>query len=183
MKIYTKTGDNGTTGLLGGERVAKSDPKIEAYGTVDELNAHLGLLRDAIELPEIEEQLIQIQNNLFVIGSHLATSDGGTKMNLPTMDENDILHLEQWMDKMDEQLSPLQHFILPGGHQFSSYAQIARCVCRRAERRMVEIPNTKNRNTLFLQYINRLSDYLFVLARFILQEFGKQAIKWEPRSK
>ena len=180
MKIYTKTGDNGTTGLLGGERVSKSDSKIEAYGTVDELNASVGMVRDLFESAVIQDQLLEIQRHLFVIGSHLATSDKGTKMALPALIDDDIIQLEQWMDAMDNSLPPLQHFILPGGHPASSAAQIARCVCRRAERRIVEIEQSEHRFSIHIKYINRLSDYLFVLSRFILQEFGKQAIKWEP---
>lgn len=180
MKIYTKTGDDGTTGLLGGDRVSKSNPKIEAYGTIDELNAHVGMVRDLFTQPEIQNQLLSIQNQLFIIGSHLATSDKGTKMNLPEMPENEIQNLELWMDEMDKSLPVLQHFILPGGHPASSASHVTRCVCRRAERRIVEIKSTENSHSLHLKYINRLSDYFFVLSRYILQEFGKEAIKWEP---
>ena len=180
MKIYTKTGDDGTTGLLGGVRVKKSDMQIEAYGTVDELNSYLGLLRDTFENTSAQEQLTTIQNQLFVIGSHLATAEKGTKMTLPELETHAIEHLEVWMDEMDNKLEALQHFILPGGHPISSYAQIARCVCRRAERRIVEMDEQTQRFTHEIKYINRLSDYLFTLARFILQEFGKEAIKWEP---
>lgn len=179
MKIYTKTGDDGTTGLLGGVRVSKADAQIEAYGTVDELNSYLGLLRDTFENQATQIQLTTIQNQLFVIGSHLATAEKGTNMSLPELENNAIEQLEVWMDEMDNKLEALQHFILPGGHSTSSYAQIARCVCRRAERRMVEMDEHTHRFTTEIKYINRLSDYLFVLARFILQEFGKEAIKWE----
>jgi cob(I)alamin adenosyltransferase len=180
MKIYTKTGDDGTTGLIGGVRVKKSDAQIEAYGTVDELNSHLGLLRDTFLNSETQGQLTIIQNQLFVIGSHLATAEKGTKMALPELESNAINQLEQWMDDMDSKLKALQHFILPGGHPTSSYAQIARCVCRRAERRIVEMDELTHRFTHEITYINRLSDYLFILARFILQEFGKEEVKWEP---
>ena len=180
MKIYTKTGDDGTTGLLGGERVLKCDVKIEAYGTIDELNAHIGSICDLYNHESIKNQLLSIQNHLFIIGSHLATTEKGTKMNLPNIEERDIQTLESWMDNMEESLPPLQHFILPGGHSASSAAQIARCICRRAERRMVEIGDRNENAILHLKYINRLSDYLFMLSRFILQEFGIEAIKWEP---
>lgn len=180
MKIYTKTGDDGTTGLIGGVRVKKSDAQIEAYGTVDELNSHLGLLRDSFLNSATQEQLIIIQNQLFVIGSHLATAEKGTKMALPELESDAIEQLEAWMDDMDSNLKALQHFILPGGHPISSYAQIARCVCRRAERRIVEMDEDVHRFTQEIKYINRLSDYLFILARFILQEFGKEEVKWEP---
>jgi cob(I)alamin adenosyltransferase len=172
MKIYTKTGDDGTTGLIGGVRVKKSDAQIEAYGTVDELS----FLNSATQ-----EQLIIIQNQLFVIGSHLATAEKGTKMALPELESDAIEQLEAWMDNMDSNLKALQHFILPGGHTISSYAQIARCVCRRAERRIVEMDEDIHRFTQEIKYINRLSDYLFILARFILQEFGKEEVKWEPK--
>lgn len=181
MKIYTKTGDDGTTGLLGGVRVSKADAQIEAYGTIDELNSYLGLLRDTFENPSTQVQLTIIQNQLFVIGSHLATAEKGTNMSLPELEANAIEQLEVWMDEMDNKLAALQHFILPGGHPISSYAQIARCVCRRAERRMVEMNMENNRFSTEIKFINRLSDYLFILARFILQAFGKEAIKWEPK--
>jgi len=179
MKIYTKTGDDGTTGLLGGVRLKKSDLQIEAYGTVDELNSYLGLLRDTFENKSTQNQLKTIQNQLFVIGSHLATSEKGTKISLPELETKAIEQLEGWIDEMDNKLVALQHFILPGGHPTSSYAQIARCVCRRAERRMVEMNEHSQRFISEIKYINRLSDYLFILARFILHEFGKKEIIWE----
>jgi cob(I)alamin adenosyltransferase len=181
MKIYTKTGDDGTTGLIGGVRVKKSDAQIDAYGTVDELNGYLGLIRDSFEHPETQAQLMHIQNQLFVIGSHLATAEKGSPMSLPELEGNAIEQLERWMDHMDESLPALKHFILPGGHVVSSYAQIARCVCRRAERSVVAMDEVNQRFALEIKYINRLSDYLFVLARFILQEFGKEEVKWEPK--
>lgn len=180
MKIYTKTGDDGTTGLLGGERVSKANAKIEAYGTIDELNAFMGMVRDLCDSDRVHEQMTAIQSHLFVIGSHLATSDKGTKMNLPEIKNSDIEQLEIWMDEMDQELPPLQHFILPGGHQASSAAQMARCVCRRAERRIVEVLNSEKKFAIQLKYINRLSDYLFMLSRHILHEHGIAPLKWEP---
>lgn len=181
MKIYTKTGDDGTTGLIGGVRVKKSDAQIDAYGTVDELNGYLGLIRDSFEHVETQAQLMHIQNQLFVIGSHLATAEKGSSMSLPELEGNAIEQLEHWMDQMDEVLPALKHFILPGGHAVSSYAQIARSVCRRAERSVVAMDEANPRYGKEIKYINRLSDYLFVLARFILQEFGKEEVKWMPK--
>ena len=181
MKIYTKTGDNGTTGLIGGVRVSKSDPQIEAYGTVDELNSHVGLLRDTFPLEPVTAQLFTVQNNLFVVGSTLATAQKGTKMALPELPSDAVLLLEEWIDEMNAQLPDLQHFILPGGCAASSYAQIARCVCRRAERRVIELQLQDPRFENEIKYLNRLSDYLFVLARLILQESGKEEVKWLPK--
>ena len=183
MKIYTKTGDNGTTGLIGGVRVSKADPQIEAYGTVDELNAHVGLIRDSFPSAPSAEQLFAIQNNLFVVGSTLATAQKGTKMDLPVLSENALNELELWIDEMNEVLPELQHFILPGGCEASSHAQVARCVCRRAERRVIELQQNDMRFEHEIKYLNRLSDYLFVLARFILQKFDKEEIKWIPNLK
>ena len=180
MKIYTKTGDDGTTGLIGGVRVSKADLQIESYGTVDELNSWIGLIRDTFDDSNCVKQLLKIQNNLFVLGASLATAPKGTKMQLPPLKAEFIVDLEAWIDSMNKELPDLTHFILPGGHAASSHAQIARCVCRRAERRVIELHHNDQRFSLEIQYLNRLSDYLFVLARYILQKFEKEEVKWIP---
>jgi cob(I)alamin adenosyltransferase len=182
MKIYTKTGDNGTTGLIGGTRVSKAGLQIESYGTVDELNSWIGLVRDSFEEDNAAQQLLEIQNTLFVLGASLATAPKGTKMQLPPLESRFIEDLESWIDAMNSELTELTHFILPGGHIASSYAQIARCVCRRAERRVIELNSNDSRFSLEIQYLNRLSDYLFVLARYILQQFEKVEVKWIPNA-
>ncbi|NBP29945.1 MAG: cob(I)yrinic acid a,c-diamide adenosyltransferase [Flavobacteriia bacterium] len=183
MKIYTKTGDDGTTGLIGGVRVSKADLQIESYGTVDELNSWVGLIRDTFNDNNCAIQLLEIQNNLFVLGASLATAPKGTKMQLPPLTSDFIADLESWIDSMNTDLPDLTHFILPGGHSASSHAQVARCVCRRAERRVIELHQNDPRFSLEIQYLNRLSDYLFVLARFILQKFDKEEVKWIPNLK
>jgi cob(I)alamin adenosyltransferase len=180
MKIYTKTGDDGTTGLIGGSRVSKADLQIESYGTVDELNSWIGCIRDSLDDGPCSKQLLDIQNNLFVLGASLATAPKGTKMQLPPLESNFIEDLERWIDAMNTELPDLTHFILPGGHMASSHAQIARCVCRRAERRVIELNNNDPRFSLEIKYLNRLSDYLFVLARYALRKFEKEEVKWIP---
>ena len=180
MKIHTKTGDDGTTGLIGGARVSKADLQIDSYGTVDELNSWIGLIRDTFDDSNCAKQLLEIQDNLFVLGASLATAPKGTKMQLPPLKSDFIHNLESWIDAMNMELPDLTHFILPGGHIASSHAQIARCVCRRAERRVIELQQNDPRFSLEIQYLNRLSDYLFVLARYILQKFEKEEVKWIP---
>lgn len=182
MKIYTKTGDKGTTGLIGGARVSKADLQIEAYGTVDELNSYLGLMRDSFSEENASNQLLSIQNNLFVLGAGLATAPKGTKMQLPPLKTSFIDDLEKWIDAMNHELPNLQHFILPGGHVSSSYAQIARSVCRRAERRVIALNQGDPRFSMEIKYLNRLSDYLFVFARFILLKRERQEVKWIPNA-
>jgi len=180
MKIYTKTGDKGTTALIGGVRVAKHNLRIEAYGTVDELNSYLGLLRDLFT--EKEGDILEIQDRLFTMGSILAEAPQGSKMILPRLVEADISFLENGIDSMDEQLEPLKTFILPGGHVFVSHIHIARCVCRRAER-LVALLNDENdaKFTLELSYLNRLSDYLFTLSRYVAKVVSANEIPWKPR--
>jgi cob(I)alamin adenosyltransferase len=180
MKIYTKKGDNGTTGLIGGMRVQKSDIRIEAYGTVDELNSFLGLVKDSFDVPHYQTQILEIQNDLFVIGSKLATSPEGTKMDLPKIHPQDISKLEVWMDQMDTELPQLTHFLLPGGHVTNSHCHVARCVCRRAERKAVAL-DEMDENNLEIQYLNRLSDYLFVLSRIISKTLNIDEVKWIPK--
>lgn len=182
MKIYTKTGDKGTTGLFGGKRVSKADLRIEAYGTVDELNSHMGLVRDMKENSGRTDLLISIQHNLFVIGSMLAAEPGNDKVQVPKIDSSDIQQLEEAMDKMDEQLPPMKNFILPGGHPAISQAHIARTICRRAERRIVSLFDHEPGDELIIQYMNRLSDYLFMLSRMLARDLDVTETPWIPRS-
>jgi len=181
MKIYTKKGDQGKTGLIGGTRVSKDDMKIEAYGTVDELNAHIGCLRDSVENKNYSEQLIEIQDRLFTAGSILAVGDSGTKMKLPSLHEEDITTLEKWIDNMDTNLPEMKSFVLPGGHQTVSICHIARTVSRRAERRVVTLAQHVSIDPLLLRYFNRLSDYLFTLGRVLTIELNIQETPWNPK--
>jgi cob(I)alamin adenosyltransferase len=182
MKIYTKTGDQGETSLIGGERVMKTHDRIEAYGTIDELNSWLGLIADQDIHKTHKTRLFQIQESLFVIGSHLACIDSKKADFLPQLHDNDIAMLEQAIDAIQEQLPQLHGFILPGGNTVSSYCQIARTVCRRAERDILKIDEYQQSNTL-LQFINRLSDYLFVLARVLLVDANIEARIWNATKK
>ena len=181
MKIYTKKGDKGTTQLIGGKRVSKNNSRIEAYGTIDELNSYIGLVRDQ----EIDEQsfdmLVEIQDRLFTVGALLANDGASNKMKLPLIDEKDIHLLEKEIDKMNKDLSEMKSFILPGGHTTVSYCHIARCICRRAERLVVDLPETILQFDLILKYLNRLSDYLFVLSRFLTKKLNAKEIPWTPR--
>ena len=181
MKIYTKTGDQGKTALFGGRRVSKSDLRVDAYGTVDELNAHVGMLRDHVSGPELQTELKEIQDRLFTIGSHLA-SDPEKHPPLPDLNAEDILFLELSMDAMALKLEPLRHFILPGGHVVVSHAHLARTVCRRAERLVVALGETDQVEPLILQYLNRLSDYFFMLGRYLAKELNVEEVKWIPRN-
>ena len=166
MKIYTKTGDTGKTSLLGGSRVSKSDLQIEAYGSVDELNSNIGLLRDLVTNEEVKSLLIKIQNKLFTIGAYLANDQKKTTIKLPALNVGIIEVLEQSIDKMEEELEPLTKFILPGGHPTVSQTHICRSVCRRSERSVIRFnDSSENVNPIVIQYLNRLSDYLFVLGR------------------
>lgn len=180
MKIYTKKGDTGKTSLIGGARVYKSDPRIDAYGTVDELNSFIGLVRDVCGDDESRKTLYRIQNILFDLGSHLASRPGGHRMQLPTITQDESLLLEQEIDRMSESLPELRHFILPGGHPHVSYCHLARTVCRRAERRVVELANAEEVEPVIILYLNRLSDYLFVLGRHIGAKLGVDEVKWIP---
>lgn len=181
MKIYTKTGDKGTTGLIGGTRVPKDHIRIEAYGSVDELNAHIGMLRDMASALNIEEQLIRIQEALFVIGSHLANDPEKSKMELPAFTQEEIDFLESEIDSLDANLPPMRNFVLPGGHVVVSQCHISRCVCRRAERATISLDHLAPVAELILTYLNRLSDYLFVLSRHISHTLQAQEIPWKPR--
>lgn len=181
MKVYTKKGDKGTTGLIGGTRILKSSLRIEAYGTVDELNSYIGLIRDQAIDNEYRNQLIEIQDRLFTIGSALAADPEKSKMKLPDLLESDVTALETWMDQMDEQLEPMKFFVLPGGHTTVSFCHIARCVCRRAERICVDLDQHEFVAPLVLIYMNRLSDYLFVLGRKLTADLNAPEQAWHPR--
>ena len=178
MKIYTKTGDKGETSLLGGARVPKYHLRIEAYGTVDELNSHLGLIRDQEMGKSTKEFLIQIQDDLFVIGSHLAKEPGKDKVKIPTISDKMIEGLELKIDEMNESLPDMKFFVLPGGHPTVSYCHIARCVCRRAERISVQLSNESEVDPIITKYLNRLSDYLFVLSRKFTKDLNAEEISW-----
>lgn len=186
MKVYTKTGDAGTTSLYGGVKVSKNHIRIDAYGTVDELNSAIGLIRCGELSKNAESELIEVQKNLFHIGAELATPPeklflANVKSRLPKLiEEKDILELEQWIDRMEEELPPLMHFILPGGNLTASHAHLSRCICRRAERITVALNESEKVNPHILKYLNRLSDYLFVLARKSAQDNGHEEIKWLP---
>lgn len=179
MKIYTKTGDKGTTGLIGGTRVSKADPRLEAYGTVDELNTHIGLLV-AYGLKDKQTQVLHtIQNLLFTIGSNLATDTTKTNYKAQSVIKYEfIAFIEKQIDDFDEVLPPLTQFILPGGSTKAAQAHICRTVTRRAERRMTEIAEIYNIDNMAIIFINRLSDYFFSLARYLLWEDNKKEIAW-----
>jgi len=188
MKIYTKTGDKGTTALFGGTRVPKHHIRIDSYGTVDELNSYIGLIRDQEIDPRSKEILVHIQDRLFTVGAVLATDpekatlkNGKDRLNIPRVDEEDINLLENEMDSMEATLPPMTHFVLPGGHTTVSYCHIARTVCRRAERLASALNDLEPFDALTLTYLNRLSDYLFVLARKLSQDLQADEIKWVPK--
>ena len=181
MKIYTKTGDQGLTSLIGGTRVLKSSLRIDAYGTVDELNSHIGLLRDQDINDSRRPLLKEIQDRLFTIGSSLASDPDKSKMKIPDLHAEDVLLLEGEMDIMNEGLPELHAFILPGGHPAVSFAHVARCVCRRAERLVVHLQEDAFVADLVAIYLNRLSDYLFVLSRRMAFELGVEEVTWQPR--
>lgn len=183
MKIYTKTGDEGTTSLIGGTKVPKSHLRIEAYGTIDELNSYIGLCKDLVELEHPSRILNEIQDRLFTIGSALACDPiKEPKMRIPDLNFSDIMLLETEIDNMELQLEPMKSFILPGGHPTISHIHVARCVARRAERCCVRLEmESMEVNPMILQYLNRLSDYMFVLARFIGFKFHIPETPWKPR--
>lgn len=188
MKIYTKTGDHGTTALYGGTRVAKHHIRIDSYGTVDELNSWLGLIRDQRIDEDTKHLLTKIQDKLFTVGAILATDpekarlkNGRERLNIPKIGIADIELLEKEMDKMNQKLPPMTHFILPGGHTTVSYCHIARTICRRAERLSVQLHEKEPLDEYVLSYMNRLSDYLFVLARKLSIDLQAKEIKWIPK--
>jgi len=181
LKIYTKTGDKGQTGLLGGTRVPKHHIRIEAYGTVDELNSWIGLLRDSISDEHQKNILIETQDRLFTIGSSLASDPDKSKVKIPHLSEDDITLFEKEMDAMDAVLPPMKNFVLPGGHELVSKCHIVRCVCRRAERRVNQLAETEPVDELVIKYLNRLSDYLFMLSRKLAHDLNAPETPWKPR--
>lgn len=181
MKIYTKTGDKGETSLIGGTRLPKNHIRIECYGTVDELNSWIGLIRDQNISQKHISVLLEIQDRLFTLGSLLAADPEKSKMKLPQIAESDVEFLEKQIDEMDLELEPMKSFVLPGGNTIVSYCHIARCVCRRAERLTVELNYSEKTDTLIVIYLNRLSDYLFTLSRKLTSETGAKEIPWKPK--
>lgn len=188
MKIYTKTGDKGTTALFGGSRVPKYHLRIESYGTVDELNSYIGLIKDQKIDDLTRKALLKVQTDLFTLGAMLATppeketlKSGKERLNIPKIDDSSISFLENEIDNMNTVLPQMTHFILPGGHQTVSFCHIARCVCRRAERLSAALHDEEGINPNVLMYLNRLSDYLFVLARKLSLDLNAEEVKWIPR--
>lgn len=181
MKIYTKTGDQGFTSLYTGKRVPKFHDRVETYGTVDELNSFVGLLRDQEMDKPLKNFLTQIQHQLFEIGSYLATDDNEKAASLLHIDEKVVENLEEEIDAMNNRLPAMTHFILPGGHTTVSYCHICRTICRRTERLLVGFNHNTPIAAEILQYFNRLSDYFFLLARFLIFELEIDEIKWIPK--
>ncbi|PIE50213.1 MAG: ATP:cob(I)alamin adenosyltransferase [Flavobacteriales bacterium] len=189
MKIYTKTGDKGDTALYGGTRVPKSSARVEAYGNVDELNAFIGSAKSEIKDKKVLRQLKKIQFDLFTLGSEVATpvdklmlANGKSRLPI-TISNIEVEELEQWMDDFNEKLEPLKYFILPGGGRIATTLHIARTVCRRAERSMVFLHQQEEMRAEIIQYLNRLSDYLFVLARYISKLEKEPEEYWNPNDK
>jgi len=180
MKVYTKTGDKGETSLFGGARVSKGHLRIHAYGTVDELNSYIGLLSDLSPDESRNSELIRIQDRLFTLGALLATEREEAKKKLPVITQEDVEYLEESIDTMERSLEPIKTFVLPGGHPTVSYCHISRCVCRRAERICVELSENNKVEEIVIQYLNRLSDYLFVLSRFLTKILKVKETPWIP---
>ncbi len=180
MKIYTKAGDRGTSTLLGGNIVPKDHPRLEAYGTLDELNSWMGLIRDQLSDEEMRETLLKIQDRIMVGSTILASEKKDSAVPMPELHEEDIGFLETEIDRMDQELEPLQSFILPGGHTTVSYCHLARTTCRRAERYSVKFIKNSDQTAILVKYLNRLSDYLFILARKIAWELKIEEIIWQP---
>jgi len=184
MKIYTKTGDEGTTALYGGARVPKDARRVEAYGTVDEANAALGLARAHLEDPVFDAALAEVQNALFDVGADLATPNGSRyRKNVAPMDAEDVAHLEGLIDRLEAELPELKAFILPGGHPAAAALHLARATVRRAERRVVELSHEEEINPQVAVYLNRLSDLLFVMARTLNARAGVQEEKWHVKGR
>ncbi len=183
IKIYTKTGDKGSTSLIGGTKVPKSHLRIEAYGTIDELNSYIGLCRDLISDDATRNILLEIQDRLFTIGSSLACDPiKEPKMRIPDLKTEDVLLLENEIDRINDTLPPMKSFILPGGHTTVSQIHVTRCVCRRAERCCVRLElESLEVEPIILQYLNRLSDYLFILSRYIAKLLEAPEIAWKAR--
>lgn len=181
MKIYTKTGDQGETSLFGGKRVKKYNLRINAYGTSDELNSWIGLVRDQNIENRYKNILSEVQDRIFTLGAELAADPDKPKLKLPHIEEKDIQLLEDEIDFMDESLPEMTKFTLPGGHTTVSYCHLARCVCRRCERLVIELSDEADVSPLIIKYLNRLSDYLFVLGRKIAQDLNAEEVYWEPK--
>lgn len=188
MKIYTKTGDKGQTSLYGGTRVSKAHLRIESYGTLDELNSYIGLLKDQSISENLKDILLDIQDKLFVAGAILATppekellKNGTPRLNIQRIEEKDIELLENHIDELEKDLPQMTHFILPGGHPTVSFCHIARCVCRRAERLVVHLNENESIDPVIITYLNRLSDLLFVMARKLSNQLQVDEIKWIPK--
>ena len=178
MRIYTRTGDDGTTGLFGGSRVPKDDLRIESYGTIDELNSLIGRLLENKEMSDHLDFFRNIQADLFTIGSHLATVDEKMREKLPSLSSNSVEKFEKWMDVVDEKVPKLKNFLLPGGHPAVADAHVARSVCRRAERRVVALSRVESIDTEIVKYLNRLSDLLFTTARLLSHISKTDEIEW-----
>lgn len=184
MKIYTKTGDQGTTSLIGGKRVPKNCARLESYGTIDELNSLLGMIRSYPIGQTIADELVEIQSRLFDVGGNLATAPENAVSETPLgVSETDIEKLENAIDRMESEVPPLKHFVLPGGDPCASCCHVARTVCRRAERRILDLAAEAPVDALVLKYVNRLSDYLFVLARKVARDADCEEMKWIPRQR
>ena len=183
MKVYTKTGDQGETSLFGGSRVSKGHLRIHAYGTVDELNSYIGLLIDLLPDASMKPELIRIQDRLFTLGALLATEHEATKKRLPAITKEDVEFLEISIDRMEASLDPIKTFVLPGGHPTVSYCHISRCVCRRSERICVELSATNKVDEIVIQYLNRLSDYLFIFSRHLTKILKVKETPWIPEKR
>ena len=180
MKIYTRAGDSGTSTLLGGNIVPKDHPRLEAYGTLDELNSWIGLIRDQLSDEATRETLLKIQDRIMVGSTILASEKKDSSVTIPELFENDISFLELEIDRMDKLLKPLRSFILPGGHTTVSYCHLARTTCRRAERYSIKFIKYSEQTGILVKYLNRLSDYLFILARKIAMDLKIEEIIWQP---
>ncbi len=180
MKIYTKTGDKGETSLIGGKRVTKNHPRIDAYGTVDELISFIGLLRDQLADNKIQDILLHIQDRLMVCAAILASDCEDCKVKIPKLSKKNILYLEQEIDKIESNLSPIHSFIIPGGHPMVSLCHVIRTICRRAERLVVKLSMDYDVPEVVMEYLNRLSDYFFVLSRKLSADFKAVESRWPP---
>lgn len=180
MKIYTKTGDDGTTGLYGGSRIGKDDIRIEASGSLDELLAYFGLLQDEISNSYLVDRIIELQHELFNMGAYMATPND-RQLKMPELNLTLLQSLEEEMDEWQEEIPPLKHFILPGGYKAASLVHIARTVCRRVERNAVKLKGEFGKDAYIIKFVNRLSDWLFVLARYLNFENNIKEVKWEPK--
>ena len=179
MKIYTRTGDRGETALFGGRRVGKDSARIDAYGTVDELNACLGLARASAVHQTVHDLIEHIQNQLFILGADLATPLDSSNVSIKRIEERHIQYLEERIDELEDDLDPIRFFILPGGSETAARLHVCRTVCRRAERMLVHLSTCEEINELDLRYINRLSDFLFVLSRYANNTAGQKDIQWQ----